>query len=214
MVNDFREYAKLPQAKLSALDLNNFLSEIAQLYQEAGTSIKLDFEKNIPLIEGDPAQLRQVLHNLIKNSIDAAEGEDPGIVIQTRHIVTDSGMNAVQLHLHDNGVGFSENILNRAFEPYITTKPTGTGLGLPMVKKILDEHRAVIRLSIGQIRAAPSSMAHKLTFSSSTLQLSAARIIPRRFPITTSSIAHQKNDRYPHRRRRTRHTQHPVGNSG
>lgn len=147
MVNDFREYAKLPQAKLSALDLNNFLSEIAQLYQEAGTSIKLDFEKNIPLIEGDPAQLRQVLHNLIKNSIDAAEGEDPGIVIQTRHIVTDSGMNAVQLHLHDNGVGFSENILNRAFEPYITTKPTGTGLGLPMVKKILDEHRAVIRLS-------------------------------------------------------------------
>ena len=168
MVNDFREYAKLPQAKLSALDLNNFLSEIAQLYQEAGTSIKLDFEKNIPLIEGDPAQLRQVLHNLIKNSIDAAEGEDPGIVIQTRHIVTDSGMNAVQLHLHDNGVGFSENILNRAFEPYITTKPRAQVWGYRWSRKFSMNTAPSSDSPIGQIRAAPSSMAHKLTFSSST----------------------------------------------
>lgn len=214
MVNDFREYAKLPQAKLSALDLNNFLSEIAQLYQEAGTSIKLDFEKNIPLIEGDPAQLRQVLHNLIKNSIDAAEGEDPGIVIQTQHIVTDSGMNAVQLHLHDNGVGFSENILNRAFEPYITTKPTGTGLGLPMVKKILDEHRAVIRLS--NRTDSSGSLVYGAQVDILFEHLAAVGRKDHSSQISNYDEQHRasENDRYPHRRRRTRHTQHPVGNSG
>jgi len=147
MVNDFREYAKLPEAKLSPLDLNDFVLGAAQLYQEAGLAIKLDLENGIPLIEADASQLRQVLHNLISNSIDAAEGDVPKIVISTRHILTERGMSAVQLHLHDSGVGFSENILERAFEPYVTTKATGTGLGLPMIKKILDEHRAAIRLS-------------------------------------------------------------------
>lgn len=147
MVNDFREYAKLPEAKLSALDLNDFLLGVAQLYHEAGTDITLKLDRNLPLIEGDPAQLRQVMHNLITNSIDAADGDDPGIVIETERIVTESGVSAVRLHLHDNGVGFSENILDRAFEPYITTKATGTGLGLPMVKKIIDEHRAAIHIS-------------------------------------------------------------------
>ncbi|WP_443743151.1 ATP-binding protein [Sutterella sp.] len=147
MVNDFRAYAKLPEAKLAPLDLNQFLLGIAQLYHEAGIDLRLDLEKSIPLIEGDPAQLRQVLHNLISNSVDAAEGSDPKIVIETRCIKTEREMSAVRLHLHDSGIGFGENILARAFEPYVTTKPTGTGLGLPMVKKILDEHRAVIRLS-------------------------------------------------------------------
>ena len=147
MVNDFREYARLPEAKLSPLDLNDFVLGAAQLYQEAGLAIKLDLENGIPLIEADASQLRQVLHNLISNSIDAAEGDVPKIVISTRHILTERGMSAVQLHLHDSGVGFSGNILERAFEPYVTTKATGTGLGLPMIKKILDEHRAVIRLS-------------------------------------------------------------------
>ena len=65
MVNDFREYARLPEAKLSPLDLNDFVLGAAQLYQEAGLAIKLDLENGIPLIEADASQLRQVLHNLI-----------------------------------------------------------------------------------------------------------------------------------------------------
>lgn len=147
MVNDFREYAKLPEAKLAPLDLNTFLQSIAQFYDDAGTSLELRLEPSLPMIEGDAAQLRQVIHNLITNSIDAAEGDIPHIVIETSQIVTDRGVSAVRFHLHDSGIGFSENILERAFEPYVTTKETGTGLGLPMVKKIIDEHRALIHLS-------------------------------------------------------------------
>ena len=149
MVNDFREYAKIPTAKLSRLSLNAFLEEVAQLYHEADVPVRLELDNTIPLIEADPAQLRQVLHNLISNSVDATEGDRPQIVIETKHIGTGTAADgsAVLLRISDNGVGFSSAILDKAFEPYITTKETGTGLGLPMVKKILDEHNASIRLS-------------------------------------------------------------------
>ena len=149
MVNDFREYAKIPTAKLSRLSLNAFLEEVAQLYHEADVPVRLELDNTIPLIEADPAQLRQVLHNLISNSVDATEGDRPQIVIETTHIGTGTAADgsAVLLRISDNGVGFSSAILDKAFEPYITTKETGTGLGLPMVKKILDEHNASIRLS-------------------------------------------------------------------
>ena len=149
MVNDFREYAKIPTAKLSRLSLNAFLEEVAQLYHEADVPVRLELDNMIPLIEADPAQLRQVLHNLISNSVDATEGDRPQIVIETKHIGTGTAADgsAVLLRISDNGVGFSSAILDKAFEPYITTKETGTGLGLPMVKKILDEHNASIRLS-------------------------------------------------------------------
>ena len=88
MVNDFREYAKIPTAKLSRLSLNAFLEEVAQLYHEADVPVRLELDNTIPLIEADPAQLRQVLHNLISNSVDATEGDRPQIVIETKHIGT------------------------------------------------------------------------------------------------------------------------------
>lgn len=147
MVNDFREYAKIPAAKLSNISLNAFLEEAAQLYYEAGVPLKLRLNPSIPSVEADPAQLRQVLHNLISNSVDAAEGDRPEIIVETKCIGTATDGTAVLLRISDNGVGFSSTILDKAFEPYITTKETGTGLGLPMVKKILDEHEALIRLS-------------------------------------------------------------------
>lgn len=147
MVNDFREYAKMPQAKLALFDLNKLLLEVADLYKQAGTTIILDLVENIPLINADGAQMRQVLHNLISNSVDAAEGDQPIIHISTREITRSNEERDVLLRIEDNGAGFSEGILSRAFEPYVTTKATGTGLGLPMIKKILDEHLATIQLS-------------------------------------------------------------------
>lgn len=150
MVNDFREYAKLPAANLRSTDLNDFLESIATLYSDAGHELRLMTDRMIPHIDADPAQLRQVLHNLISNSLEAKTGDDPiRITLRTEAMRSQyhpETIGAVKLSIEDNGSGFSDKILHAAFEPYVTTKPTGTGLGLPMVKKILDEHGASIVL--------------------------------------------------------------------
>lgn len=150
MVNDFREYARLPSASLQTLALNDFIENTLVLYHDAGHNIEFIPELNIPTIQADPTQIRQVLHNLISNSLEANNNEQEAqIVIKTEALKSKyhaDAVSAVKLSIVDNGPGFSDKILNSAFEPYVTTKATGTGLGLPMVKKILDDHGATISL--------------------------------------------------------------------
>lgn len=150
MVNDFREYARMPAASLVPLNLNKFMETVLQLYHDAGHAISFVPGEGLPEIDADPAQLRQVFHNLISNSLEAVtEGEPVRISIRTEALESKyhaGAIGAVKLSIEDNGPGFTDKILNAAFEPYVTTKPTGTGLGLPIVKKILDDHGAAIKL--------------------------------------------------------------------
>ena len=145
MVNDFREYAKTPPPELAALDLNALVREVLDLYQAAGTPLLGEFAAELPPVLADGKQLRQVLHNLIKNAREAA-GEAgaaaPEITVATRR----DDKRAV-LAVCDRGAGFPPQILARAFEPYVTTKAKGTGLGLAIVKKIVDDHRGDIKLA-------------------------------------------------------------------
>ena len=155
LVNEFRDYARLPAAQLKPLDLNALVNEVLTLYataQEAGT---LGFvpAHDLPLIIGDPTQLRQVIHNLVQNALDAATDPanshtPPQVRVRTEAGRTDQGaVRVVRLHVIDNGPGFPDKVLKRAFEPYVTTKSKGTGLGLAVVKKIADEHGARVRIS-------------------------------------------------------------------
>ena len=147
MVNDFRDFAKLPAPTLQSLDLNVLIDEMIAFYHSGGVHISHKYGENLPLIQADAAQLRQVLFNLIGNSIEACtEGKPAQIQITTEAVFHGETTAAVRLKVEDNGPGFQTAVLARAFEPYITTKPTGTGLGLPMVKKILEEHKAKITL--------------------------------------------------------------------
>ena len=145
MVDDFRDYARVPPARLVPLNLNALIEEVVTLYRTAGAPVTLSLA-HLPLIEGDATQLRQVIHNLIGNAQEALAGHaDARIVVRTAlaEIVDASSIvRGVRLSVEDNGPGFAANILRRAFEPYITTKPSGTGLGLAMVKKVVDEHGA------------------------------------------------------------------------
>ena len=143
MVNDFRDYARMPPPVLNTLDLNALIDEVLGLYEGSHAQPTFHADSGLPLILADSNQLRQVLHNLLRNAQDAlANSISPQIEIRTRL----AGLQA-ELSVSDNGSGFAQQTLARAFEPYVTTKARGTGLGLAIVKKIVDEHSGDIRLS-------------------------------------------------------------------
>ncbi|MEM5400437.1 PAS domain-containing sensor histidine kinase [Paraburkholderia unamae] len=152
MVDDFRDYARTPPAVLANLQLNELVSEVLTLYgaEEGKSAIKVELS-DLPVIRGDATQLRQVIHNLLQNAQDAvADTQNPHVTLETRAVeygdpdAQGRTRVAVRLTVSDNGPGFPARILTRAFEPYVTTKAKGTGLGLAMVKKIVDEHGARI----------------------------------------------------------------------
>ncbi len=190
MVDDFRDYAKVPDASLHPLDLNALVTEVMTLYdvhtearhgaplraveaprtsQPSNAAVArpiVMLENDLPLVIGDATRLRQVIHNLVQNAQDATHDvAAPRVVIATDtvmprvlprvtpHVMAhahagDAGRREplVRLTVSDNGNGFPARILTRAFEPYVTTKARGTGLGLAVVKKIVDEHQARIEL--------------------------------------------------------------------
>ncbi|CAN7573751.1 ATP-binding protein [Massilia sp. LjRoot122] len=158
MVDDFRDYARTPPAVLEPLDLNGLINEILQLYlaEDGSDVIHAALAPDLPKVMGDATQLRQVIHNLVQNAQDAlvdrgSDAPSPRVDVTTEAIhyegADGAAGTAVRLAITDNGPGFSPRILARAFEPYVTSKARGTGLGLPMVKKIIDEHGG--RIDIG-----------------------------------------------------------------
>ena len=189
LVNDFRDYARLPAAVLVPVDLNLLVADVMQLYESTTVPIYLDLDRQIPHVMGDAEQLRQVLHNLLQNAQDASEQcfaaqpalapphADTCIVLRTQ-LLPNSGR--VRLSVLDHGGGFPDHILKRAFEPYVTTKQRGTGLGLAVVKKIADDHASRIeinnRLQDGIVFGAQVSLSLAATDAPAT----AATALPNR----------------------------------
>jgi nitrogen fixation/metabolism regulation signal transduction histidine kinase len=149
LVNEFRDYARLPAAQMQPLDLNALVGEVLVLYGQAIDNglLEIHLESGLPRILGDASQLRQVIHNLVQNGLDAVADRPDGLVeIRTSAARGGRGeLRTVRLSVVDNGPGFADKVLKRAFEPYVTTKTKGTGLGLAVVKKIADEHAARVR---------------------------------------------------------------------
>ena len=145
LVNEFRDYARLPAAQLAPTDLNALVRDILSLYDSATVPVRFELADDCPLAMADAQQVRQMVHNLVQNAQDAVAGH-PGAEVLLRTRRSDSGQ-WVRLSVVDQGPGFAEHILKRAFEPYVTTKVKGTGLGLAVVKKIMDEHGGRVDLS-------------------------------------------------------------------
>lgn len=164
LVNEFRDYARLPAADLKPLQLNTLVADVLQLYSHDTSAVPVvaQIDPQCPPILGDAHQLRQVLHNLLQNAQDAAEGRPgAGVTVLTRW---SEASGRVRLVVRDNGPGFPEHILKRAFEPYVTTKTKGTGLGLAVVKKIADEHRARIDIGNREQDGQPNGAEVSLSF--------------------------------------------------
>jgi nitrogen fixation/metabolism regulation signal transduction histidine kinase len=167
LVNEFRDYARLPAAELKPVDLNGLVSDVVSLYgsRDSGfgaehVPVRMELDPECPQIMGDAQQLRQVIHNLLQNAQDATEDRPVReVTIRTRW---HPESRRVRLVVQDTGTGFPEHILQRAFEPYVTTKAKGTGLGLAVVKKIADEHAARVdlrnRMEDGAVRGAQVSL--------------------------------------------------------
>ena len=169
LVNEFRDFGRLPAARLHAIDLNLLLTEMMSLYSNdnARVPVMWELQQDLPQVMGDAEQLRQVVHNLIQNAQDASlEQHQPKVWVSTEWRRQSQ---RVRLTVLDNGPGFSEAVLQRAFEPYVTTKASGTGLGLAVVKKIADEHNARIeiknRLQGEKINGAQVSLSFRLVDS-------------------------------------------------
>ncbi|MCC9596519.1 MULTISPECIES: ATP-binding protein [unclassified Rubrivivax] len=161
LVNEFRDYARLPAAQMKPLDLNALANEVLALYGQAHDrgQLVVRLTEPLPRILGDATQIRQVIHNLVQNALDAvSERADGRVEIGTARSLGDNGeLRAVRLFVQDNGPGFPDKVLKRAFEPYVTTKAKGTGLGLAVVKKIADEHHARLRAVNMHLDEAPES---------------------------------------------------------
>jgi nitrogen fixation/metabolism regulation signal transduction histidine kinase len=143
MVDDFRDYSRLPAPVLAPLDLNELVGEVLGLYESSSAALKISLGEALPPVFGDATQLRQIIHNLLRNAEDALEGRPDAVI----DLATSANGRYVQLLIGDNGPGFPSELLPRIFEPYVTTKARGTGLGLPIVKKIVEEHLGTIEIS-------------------------------------------------------------------
>lgn len=143
MVEAFRQYARMPEPTRQEVDFNELMREVLMLYESLAGRLQVELAPELPRIVGDPAQLRQVIHNLLQNAEDAlADVENPRILVRTEPY--SSGL---RVTIADNGSGFPHELMKRVFEPYVTTKPKGTGLGLVIVKKIIEEHGGTVEIA-------------------------------------------------------------------
>jgi len=144
MVNAFTDYARSPSQNPESLNFNEMLEEVTTLYDEDNTdvTIELELDDSVPLIIADGVRLRQLVHNLVKNSLENIE--TGGWIKLSTRCMRELGIEYIELVVEDSGDGIADEVADNLFDPYVTTKTTGSGLGLAIVKKIVDEHNGVV----------------------------------------------------------------------
>ncbi len=147
MVNAFSDYARAPDIEIGRFSIEKLVHEVVDLYraQESQVRIALHIDPTMPEIEADVGRIRQILHNLIRNAIEALENTTDGEVDLSVTAGEFEGVDVIHIRVEDNGPGFDKGSIAQVFDPYVTSKPKGTGLGLAIVKKLVEEHVGTIR---------------------------------------------------------------------
>jgi len=126
--------------------LEALISEVLDLY--AGEKQKIHLlvhaEESTPMVEADAGRIRQLLHNLIRNALESLSDTSEGQIDVHLQEVEHASESFVEIKIEDNGPGIPQEMLENLFEPYITSKPKGSGLGLAVVKRIVEEHDGIL----------------------------------------------------------------------
>jgi nitrogen fixation/metabolism regulation signal transduction histidine kinase len=146
MVNAFSDYARAPQIQLRDVDVNELVNDVVELYRASDSEVIIEtaLANDLPPLEADADRLRQILHNLIRNALEASAPEVPARIHIETLFVKESSRDLVEIRTRDFGRGLPENLAEDIFDPQVTTKSKGSGLGLAIVKKIVEEHGGVV----------------------------------------------------------------------
>ena len=146
MVNAFSDYARAPDIDVNRFSIEKLVFEVVDLYraQESDIKIVVNTASDLPQIDADVGRVRQILHNLMRNAIEALEHTPNGHIQVSIDAAEIHGIDVIELCVADNGPGFQSDSVSQIFDPYVTTKPKGTGLGLAIVKKLVEEHAGTI----------------------------------------------------------------------
>ncbi len=139
LVREFSDFGRMPELKLTKGNLPPVIEDVRKLYPHR--EIALNIENDLPPLKFDEDRIRRVLINLIENGIQADPTGQP-ILISARK----SG-DFVEITVQDSGGGISSDLQQKIFQPYMTTKKQGVGLGLAITRKIVEEHDGTIRVS-------------------------------------------------------------------
>jgi len=156
MVNAFSDYARSPDMEISTINVATLMREIIDLYKEQETNINITFfmDSDDLMFDVDPGRIRQIMHNLIRNSIEAiSETEKGKINITVKQVYIDQ-ITMIEIRVEDSGCGFNKESLGQIFDPYVTSKSKGTGLGLAIVKKLVEEHMGTIEAENNEDKGA------------------------------------------------------------
>jgi two-component system nitrogen regulation sensor histidine kinase NtrY len=141
---EFREFARLPMPRLQSVHLRELVEEVAQMYRNLSTTVTIDSShiSEDSVIRADPGQFNQVLANLFRNSVQAMPRG--GEISIRSAVVNKDDRRFCRIWVKDGGSGIPEEIRNRVFEPYFTSKSDGAGLGLAIVERIIFDHDGTI----------------------------------------------------------------------
>lgn len=145
MVNEFSKFARLPEINPSPSNINHILKDVCELFQQGlpnTVMIKLVTDLAIPEMLLDAEQMKRVFTNLIDNAVAAISNEGQIELISSYF----KELKIVTIDVIDDGSGIPAGMVNRIFDPYVTTKQDGTGLGLAIVQQIISDHGGFIRL--------------------------------------------------------------------
>ena len=149
LVNEFSDFARMPKPIFKENDLINIIKENIKLLNEIDLTIDINFEykKEFLFFNCDSEQISRVFFNLFKNSIESIQEKhfkNPDFAKKINIVIINKN-DYIELIITDNGTGFSEKNLKNILKPYFTTKPKGSGLGLSIVNKIINDHEGTIK---------------------------------------------------------------------